>query len=268
MSKIRVDAVRAQVIRSAREDEIAVAAGSNTVVSKKEQELLSYDLREAADEVRRRDPSGRVTVSEVADVLAERFDAAVADVNQPSGSGKVWLSREERQNLIDRDYEIGQRTTRAIDLLLNPPPVVDQPGSGSDVKLRLDVMVRSLYLDGLLGSEGGEPIEAVYLPGPFARMPAADELAKALGHDPTTDQGYVERFRVPEAGFLDELEASNGATPEARETVRLLRGLRDLRLMIVGKDGGVDVDANHPTYVVGRAADGSVVGIKSGVIWT
>lgn len=268
MTKIRAADVRAQVIRTAREDELAVAAGSNTIVSKKEQEVLAYDLREAADEVRRRDPKGRVTVDEVAGVLAERFDAAVGDVNQAKGSGKVWLSKEERQNLVDRDYEVGQRATRAIDLLLNPPSSSSHALPGADVNARLTDLVPSLYLDGLLGSEGGEPLEPVHLPGPFARMPSGDELARALGHDPTTEQGYVERFRAPEAGFLDELESSNGSTPEAREAMDLLRGLSDLRLLIVGKDGGVDVDANHPTYVVGRAADGSVVGVKTGVIWT
>ena len=132
----------------------------------------------------------------------------------------------------------------------------------------LTALTPSLYLDGLLGSEGGEPLEPVLLPGPFSRMPTGEALARGFRHDITKDAGAVERYRAPEAGFLDELEESNGSTPEAKEAIDLLRGLKDLRVLIIGKDGAPGVDANHPTYIVGRAVDGSVVGVKTGVIWT
>ncbi len=268
MTRMKVADVRAQVIRTAREDELDVAAGSNTVISRREQEGLAADLHDAAEEVRRRDPGGLVTVSEVAAVVGERFDAAVAAVNQPRGTGKPLLSREEVKNLAEREYFVGKRAQSAIELLTNPPLLSSHDLPGDEVHAKLRAILPSLTFDGLLGSEGGEPMEPVLVAGRYSAMPAGDELARALGHDPTTDKGFVERFRKPDASFLDELSDSNGGTPEAKQAIDLLRGLAELRVLIVGKDGGRDVSPNHPTYLVGLAKDGAVVGFKTGVIWT
>lgn len=174
---------RGRRLHTARADELDVASGSNTVISRQEQAAVSADLHGAAEEVRRRDPGGLVTVREVAAVVGER-------------------------------------------------------------------------------------LEPVLVGGTFAAMPSGDDLARALGHDPATDTGFVERFRRPDARFLDELRDSNGSTSDAKAATDLLRGLADLRVLIVGKDGGRHVSPNHPTYVVGRAQDGAVVGFKTGVIWT
>ena len=43
-TRLRVDAVRVQVINTASADELKVAAGNNTMISKDEQKVLASDL--------------------------------------------------------------------------------------------------------------------------------------------------------------------------------------------------------------------------------
>lgn len=265
MPRIHASAVRTQVLATAQNDELRVAAGTNVLISRTEQAVLGADLHDAAEEARRRNPGKAPTVGAVLDVVAERVDAAIASVNQASGSGKAFLSKAEIANLAARDPLMGGRVQRAVDVLatVTPPP---SRLSSIDVENQLKAHVGSLYFDGLLGSEGGEQIDVVRIATRLPTPPTASALARALGHDPTTDAGFVERYKAVDSSLLTELQQSNGDTPDAKKVVELLRGLTDLRLLIVGKDGASD--ANHPTYIVGTAADDQLVGIKTGVIWT
>src|SRR5688500_5564252 len=81
MPSLRVDAVRAQVLDTAR-TELAVAAGGNVLIARREEHALPVDLRDVVGEVRRRDPGKSVSVSEAMDVFADRVDAGIASVNQ------------------------------------------------------------------------------------------------------------------------------------------------------------------------------------------
>lgn len=270
MPRIHTSAVRTQALATARNDELRVASGSNTLISRVEQAALGADLHEAAEEARRRNPGRAPDVDAVLAIVAERVDAAIASVNQASGSGKAFLSKAEVANLVAREPLIGGRVQRAVDLLVNAPaPIPTTRLTSVAVETQLRAHTGSMFFDGLLGSEGGEPIDVVRIATRLpSTPPTANDLAIALGHDPSTDLGFVERYRKPEASLLHDIQTSNGDTPDAKKVVELLRGLAELRVLIVGKDGAPGVPANHPTYIVGVAADGQVVGIKTGVIWT
>lgn len=270
MPRITTTALRTEFLRAAAADELAVAAATNTrtahgntTISRAEQASLAADLSDAADEARARKNGTAPTISDVWNVLGERFDAAVASVNQASGSGKAFLSKAEIANLAAQDPLLGRRAQRAYDVLSGPGVSPGPRLNGADAEAQLRTHTASMYFDGLLGSEGGEPITVVRLPATPLTGPA---LSRALGHDPATDAGFVERFKAVDASLLDEIQQSNGDTDDAKKTVAILRGLTDLRLLIVGKDGASD--PVHPTYIVGNAADGQVVGIKTGVVWT
>ena len=268
MTKIRVADVRSQVLTAARTDELAVAAGTNTLISRSEQQVLAADLKDAAEEVRRREPGKTVSVDDVASVLAERFDAATAGVNQPAGSGKPFLSKEEVKNLAARDPLMGARVQTAVDALVTAAKPQATKANGADVHAQLSAVLGPFYFDGLLGSEGGEPVSAVMATTTVA-MSSGDALARAFGHDPATELGQVERFHAPKAALIKEfLEQQQAPAADVAVVGALLRGLDDLRVLVIGKDGGRNVPANHPTYLVGTAQDGVVVGIKTGVIWT
>lgn len=269
MTKIRTADVRSQVLNTAKNDELQVAAGNNNLISRSEQNVLAGDLKQAADVVRARDPGQTVSVDEVVGVLGEQVDALIGQVNQQSGSGKAFLSKEEVKNMVAREPLIGGRVQRAYDILAMPATPATIAATGDEVHSKFTALLPKFTFDGLLGSEGGEPVESV---PPFrlnTPTPTGDELATALGHNPSTDQGFVQRFKAADPALIKEFLESQGAPPADIAMVGgLLRGLSDLRLLIVGKDGAPNVDANHPTYIVGTATDGAIVGLKTGVIWT
>jgi hypothetical protein len=267
MTKLRVDAVRAQVVNTARADELGVAANGNKLISKSEQKTLSADLQAAADAVRAQKPGRSISIDEVAAQVGERFDAAVAGVNQAAGSGRPFLSKQEIQNLGDNDPLLGARVQRAVDVL-RPAPSTSVKADGADIKRELDAALGSWFFDGILGSEGGEPVTAVLLPA--MPWPAnGEQLARALGHDVSKPAGKVERFKAADSTLLNEwFDQQQVPAADVARVKALITGLEDPRVLIVGEDGGPGVSANHPTYIVGAAKDGTVVGIRTGVIWT
>jgi hypothetical protein len=268
MPRINTSALRTQILTTAKNDELRVASGTNNLISRSEQAMLGADLNEAADIARARNPGRAPTVGAVLDILAEKVDAGIASVNQASGSGKAFVSKQEIENLAARDPLMGMRVQRAVDALSASAPPAPSTLTGVEVEAQLNAHVGSMFFDGILGSEGGEPISVVRVATSMGAPPTGNALAIALGHDPTTDKGFVERYKAVDASLLTEIQQSNGDTPDAKKVIELLRGLSDLRVIIVGKDGAPGVDANHPTYFVGTAADGQLVGIKTGVIWT
>ena len=270
MTKIRTADVRTQVLNTAKNDELALAAGGNNLISKTEQNVLAADLKGAADEVRRREPGKTVSVDDVVNVLGEQLDSVIGAVNQSSGSGKTFLSKDEVKNIVAREPLLGGRVQRAYDILAMPATPPSISASGAEVHTKLSALLPNFTFDGLLGSEGGEPVTSIAPKTLSSASPGADELARAFGHDPGTDQGFVQRFKAADPALIKEfLESQGGASPADVATVgALIRGLTDLRVMVLGKDGAPNVDANHPTYIVGAANDGTIVGLKTGVIWT
>ncbi len=269
-TKIRTADVRTQVLTSARNDELAVAAGGNALISRSEQQVLAADLQGAAEEVRTREPGKTVSVDDVVNVFAEKVDSAISSVNQQSGTGMAFLSKDEVRNLVAREPLIGGRVQRAYDILAMPSTPSKIVGTGAEVAAQLTAALNGFSFDGLLGSEGGEPVTMIGPKQLSSTSPSGDELARAFGHDTSTDQGAVERFKAADPALIKEfLENQPGvAAADIAKVGGLLRGLENLRVLVVGKDGGNNVDANHPTYIVGAASDGLIVGLKTGVIWT
>ena len=270
MTKIRTADVRTQVITTAKNDELAVAAGSNNLISKSEQNVLAGDLNDAANEVRRREPGKTVSIDDVANILGEKLDAAISAVNQSSGSGKAFLSKDEVKNIVAREPLLGGRIQRAYDILAMPATPSTIAATGAEVHAQLGALLTKFTFDGLLGSEGGEPVTSMAPQKLSSTSPGSDELARAFGHDPGTDQGFVQRFKAADPALIKEF-LENQAGPSAADIATvgaLIRGLTDLRVMVLGKDGAPNVNANHPTYIVGAATDGTIVGLKTGVIWT
>jgi hypothetical protein len=267
MNRIRIDALRPTLLAAALHDELQVAAGRNVLLSRAEQEVLAADLQQAARIARSRAPGRPISVHSVAAILGEQVDAALEAVNQPVGSGRPFLSRAERARIGDQEPLIGARVERAVAALFAvPAPTIVT--DGATVKAELDARLASWFFDGLLGSEGGEPVSTVLLP-PLPWPATGAQLARALGHDPKTPRGAVERYRAADDALLTAwLGQQQAPADDIAHVDALLRGLVDRRLLILGEDGGEGVPAAHPTYIVGAAADGTIVGIRTDVIWT
>jgi hypothetical protein len=269
MPRIRVADVLSTAVQAARTEELAVAAGSNGLVSRREQRLLAPDLRDAVDAARAQRPGRAVRIDDALAAFSAQLATAVAAVNQAAGPGQPLLSRAEVKNLVQREPLAGARVQRALDLLVGPPLPAPIRLDGAAVDAELKALLPSFTFDGLLGSEGGEPVSSVYVAPGLPVPPSGEELARAFGHDPATDVGAVERFRALDPALLAEfLGQQQAPAADVARVGGLLRGLQHLRVLVVGTDGGPGVDANHPTYLVGVARDGSVVGLKTGVIWT
>lgn len=59
-----------------------------------------------------------------------------------------------------------------------------------------------------------------------------------------------------------EADPNTGALVEALRT-----GLKDLKVMVIGEDS-YDHGAEHDVFILGTAPDGSLVGIRTTVVWT
>lgn len=139
----------------------------------------------------------------------------------------------------------------------------------------LEVSERTAELtEGLLfddyGSEAAIAIESFFLEhaGPIL---SPDSFTKALGVDPSTPKGKVERFEPADRALLTFVEQHIGAglADRAQALVDLMReNLRNLTIIILGEDNHPDLESNHPVYVVGIGQNGDLAGFSSIVIWT
>lgn len=266
MPRIRAADALAHAVQSARDDELVAAAGPNLLVSRAEAGSLAPDLQAAVDAARR--PRRAPHVDAVLAAFSASLASAVAEVNQASGPGAPLLSQAEVKNLLGRNAVAGARVQRALDVLAGPQlPKPIKLDDGAAVQVELARLVGTFTFDGLLGSEGGEPVSSVYAAPGLPVPPSGEELARAFGHDPSTDDGFVERFKALEPSLLAEfLGQQQASAADVARVGGLLRGLQHLRVLVVGKDGASD--PVHPTYLVGVARDGAVVGLKTGVVWT
>lgn len=268
MTKIRTSDVKHTVTAQAAA-ELAAAAG-NSLISKEEQKTLAPELQRAVDDVRRAGGSGtRVTVAAAKDAFAARATDSIDAVNQGAGSGKAWLSKAEIAALQQRDPAVGERAGKAWDILAGrttPAPAFDAAAFTATLDKALSFQFESSF-----GSEGGQPMSAVRAAGPFTTLDAATFKA-AFGFTGTTPDDKVERD-VAAAGILQELTASvvqpvysAQQEQDARTIATLIGSLKDARAFVMGEDG--TTNAVHPTFIVGLAPDGSMVGVKTGVVWT
>jgi hypothetical protein len=149
-------------------------------------------------------------------------------------------------------------------------------GEGTQKLLR--PLVKGLEFD-QLGSEGGQPVKTVMRDGPYEKMDRAAVRDALKLPDNGNPVNKIETFRNATADDMKTFIENNTMTwknnklvedpakvAQAESAIAVLRGLKDLKIVVTGEDG--TTNAAHPTYFVGLAQDGSMVGIQSKVIWT
>jgi hypothetical protein len=131
----------------------------------------------------------------------------------------------------------------------------------------------SAYAEGLvfdaLGSEGAHPIEAVRIEANLSVL-NRETFAQALGLEADKPSEVIERWRDGDS-FLPLFPQQQPYYELAEQAEALVdtmtENLRQIVVAVIGEDN-YDVSSEHPVYVLGLAADGSLVGFKSIVIWT
>jgi len=132
----------------------------------------------------------------------------------------------------------------------------------------INAQTEGLFFD-YLASEASSPIEAVHVPSNLTML-TRDTFAQALGLDQNKPEQMIERFREAASFFpiFIQQHMDFGLEEQARQIVETMQNnLRQHTIAIIGQDGS-DMGSEHPVYVAGLAADGSLVGFKSVVIWT
>lgn len=263
------------------------AAGADGITSRKDLETLAdklytegrgtealavrtffsfLDHRDAA-------PGARITGKDIERAVAyanehllenkdgNRNGYSIAETEKFSKSAKAFL-------LLGQMIEEGILKSAATAVPAKAKPAAG--ASGKDIEQQLAKVIGGLELDDF-GSEGGQAFETVHVPGHKGELTEAS-FRKAFGMEADTPDNVIERFEPLPSAFLEEFVDAHEryypapAGENARKVADLLRGLKDVKVVITGEDG--TTDSVHPTYLIGTAPDGSLVGLKSGVVWT
>lgn len=127
---------------------------------------------------------------------------------------------------------------------------------------------QNLFFDHL-GSEASMSLEAVHIPSNLTMLTKAT-FGEALGLNPDDPAQAIERYQDA-ASLLPVFVKQHldfGLEEQAQALVDVMQeNLRHIVVAVLGEDNG-EVDPQHPVYVIGLGADGSLVGFKSFVIWT
>lgn len=149
MPSVRVSDVRAALTTLLHDDVARVAI--NTLMSKSEQASAPIDIRDAAQRVRTAAAAAaggfglgvgaRVHVDEVEQELLQAALRLIGVVNQPSGSGKAFLSRAEVDSVVALDPLLGGRVQKAWQIVRAAPVTPVTPVTPVDVDV--DVIARA-----------------------------------------------------------------------------------------------------------------------------
>jgi len=150
--------------------------------------------------------------------------------------------------------------------------------TGEGVQKLLRPLAKGLEFD-QLGSEGGQPVKTVFRDGSFEKLDRKVFREALKLPDNGNPNNKIEVFRNATADDLKTFIENNtnawkngklvedpAKVAQAESMIAVLRSLKDLKVVVTGEDGATN--AAHPTYLVGLAQDGSVVGVQSKVIWT
>jgi len=202
--------------------------------------------------------SARVTKSDidatVAHVRTELIDRLDLDQNG--------LSADE----IARMSELGKLAVALARTLKD----ATAPG-GKALAEQLASLANGLWLDDF-GSEGGEGFTAFHAAADLSEL-TPDTFRAALGLTADRPEHEIVRFEAADRFFERFIhQLIDQDMPELRdkavELVRVMKThLRALTVAVIGRDDPA-LGAVHPAYVVGIDADGDLVGLKSGVVWT
>jgi len=141
--------------------------------------------------------------------------------------------------------------------------------SPREVHERMAQLTDGLFFDDY-GSEAAIAITPFFLEHPSTSL-SPESFVQALGLDPQSPKGKVERFEPADQVLLTFIEQHihTGMSDRARTLVELMQAnLSDLKIIILGEDNHPDLDSNHPVYVVGMGPQGHLAGFESVVIWT
>lgn len=155
----------------------------------------------------------------------------------------------------------------AMELIRN----VQQPEllSPKEVSTQIDPLSEGLLFDDY-GSEAAIAISAFFLEHPETQL-SPESFAKALGVDPNTPKGKVERFDPADQVLLTFVEQHQGTAQadQAKKVAALMQdNLENLTIIVLGEDNHPDLESEHPVYVFGLGQDGNLAGFESVVIWT
>ena len=138
-----------------------------------------------------------------------------------------------------------------------------------EVSEQIAPLTEGLFFDDY-GSEAVMSIESFFLEHPPQEL-SPTSFAEALGIDPTTPKGKIERFDSADRVLLTFVEQHvwSGNADQAQAVVDLMNeNLTDHTIIVVGQDNHPDLESNHPVYVVGMGGNGNLAGFTSFVIWT
>lgn len=173
------------------------------------------------------------------------------------------------QSEIMQMSELGQSMV-ALAIYLKRAAVQSEIHSGAELEKKLKELSHGMTFTGF-GSEGDDPLETVFLQTALKHLDA-QALADALHFDTSTPTYALERVYPYDVELNFELidilyYDTDNSGRRAGEIVRLMTAnLHDIIVVIFGKD--LESPPQHPTYWVGLAKDGTIVGLKSIVIWT
>jgi hypothetical protein len=247
--------VRQQLETEAKE------AAKNNLLSKSEQATLADGvLKEAAETIRQEGGSGaRVDTDVLVEKATSRMEALIGSVNQPSGSGAVFVSQAEVKALASTHLDAGVRVARAYELItgkkidlgtttpvVTPDPVVPvdpvtpPPTTSGTFDLRaLMGALRTRIVDEVKAHAGANQVlsqaELAAMPSGFAREAA---LATSGTRTPSSVADTFEvtvRATLAASGFdTAALTASaSGAVPFGPRELLKLAGNAQLSALVV-----------------------------------
>jgi len=200
-------------------------------------------------------------------VTEEAIDSAIAFITDqivPNFEIKEQFANSTNQKIAqihDAAFPMAMELIRATTsmAILSPREVSDQ----------IAPLTEGLFFDDY-GSEASMDIFSFFLEHTKPVL-SPDSFVEALGVDPNTPKGKVERFESADRALLTFVEQHIrfGLFDQARTVVELMQAnLRDLKIIIIGEDNHPDLDSNHPVYIIGIGQDNDLAGFESKVIWT
>jgi hypothetical protein len=273
MGNVATSEVRAAVDRAAAQ--LLDAAGADGIVSRKDirTKLLSLEgkERELVDSlyrfIDRRDDkrSARMTRRDIDDALAYIREELVDRFDLDNNG----LSEDE----VARMSELGKL---AVSLARTLKDVTGNTDESLARQLK-SLTASGIYFDNCFGTEGGVDIQFFQAEAKLSQV-SADTFRSTLGLKSGPEEEIV-RFEPAEQALQaiartywddPDLEEDDKRTAaQARKLVELMKTqLRDTHAVILGRNDPELVGSNHPLYIVGLDSSGSLLGLKTYVVWT
>ena len=203
-------------------------------------------------------PGARITESDISGTLAYAKDRLIDqyDLNRNG------LSKAE----IEKMSTTGKLAV-ALARQLKKEAVGDTNAEGKKLSLKLGELAEGLWFD-QLGSEAAIELKSFFAEASLTEL-TEDTFSQTLNLDPNDVTQVIERFITPDAEFYEQFLDVNDHADSAEDLIDLMKAsLKDIRVIVLGRDNAPEVGSEHPTYWVGIARDGSLVGLETFVVWT